>query len=159
MMAQRLMDVLNSHLSWTVFAVTCGVAGMGFGLICGRYSMRQTAIDMLQLALERAARDIRLFRNNRVGGIPQAASYRLLEEAEYLVSWRAQGANYLTRPTGKSRMRPPGEPRSRVARLNEERAIRRNQIQAFGLINSRPLGENDTGAVRRPDRINRRYNQ
>lgn len=157
MMAQRLFDVLNSHLSWTVFAVTCGVAGMGFGLICGRYSMRRTAIDMLQLALERAARDIRLFRHNRVGGVPQAASYRLLEEAEYIVSWRSQGTNFLVKPCGESRMRPPDEPRSRVARLNEERALRRNQIQAFGILNPRPLGEKDTGAVRRPDRINRRY--
>lgn len=155
MFTQALVTVFNSHLSWLIFAVSCGTAGVGVGFLCGRYSMVYAANDMLQLALERAARDIRLFRENRVGEVPNGAAYRLLMEAEYMVAWRATGDNHLTKPTGESRMRPPGVPRSRVARLDQERRRRRNQITAFAFINRGD--SDDTGAMSRSDRINRRY--
>lgn len=151
MIDQAAATVLNTHLSWLVFAVACGIAGTGIGFYCGRLSMRQTATDMLQLALERAARDIRLFRENRVGGVPHAAAYLLLVEAEYMTAWRAQGDNHLVKPSGASRMRPPDVPRSRHA----ARQAQRNQIRFAGINGQR--GSEDTGSVDTRTRMNRRY--
>lgn len=154
MTPQAAATALNSHLSWLVFAATFAAAGVAIGVLLGRVSMMRAAKNEVQLALERAARDIRLLRENRYGNRPGLAAYKVLQEAEYLTEWRSRNGNHLVKPSGESRMRPPGEPRSQRGRAEARKAQQRNQI--FALINQR-RSPDDTGVTDTKTRTHRRY--
>jgi hypothetical protein len=146
---QDVAAALNTHLSLFILTAVAVAAGL-IGFVCGRWSMWKTATDTVQLALERAARDIRLFHENRYGAVGHGHPIRkLLTEIEYIVDWRSRGLNYLVKPSGEPRTRRSDEPRSAYFRRQRQR----NQI--FGFVV--PPASDDTGVVTRRERTNRRF--
>lgn len=142
----------NGDLNLTL-AVIALIVGLGGGHAWGIWRSRQNAITDVQHALDRAARDLRLYRDNVYGTVPSSPPAKALHEAEYIVRWRSAVENMTTSPQGISRLNPPDVPRTRSARLAAERANRRNIITALGR-NQRP---DDTYVRPIQDQMSRRY--
>lgn len=129
--------------------IVIGLAGVVFsalGYVAGRFRAWQEARREMQFALERSARDVRAFARNRWGSVPGSQVAKALREAEEILWWRSRDANYLAKPTGVSRMRPPDEPRSETKRRERQR----NQIWALA-------GAEDTGQLDKKELMQRRY--
>lgn len=124
---QDWIDVLNGFLSVT-FVASLGALTAVFFWFLGRARGRRDATTSVQHALDRAARDIRLYSINATGAAAGEFARRALQEAEFIVRWRTAPHNIDTTPEGVSRMRPPGEPRS-VSKKKD--LLRRNQRLAI----------------------------
>lgn len=146
-MAQADTGIINQYLNVILIGSMFGVVFSAVGFVLGRYGAFREARSGLQLALERAARDLRAYNTNVWGKVPGAMAAKALREAEEILWWRSRGANYLAKPTGTSRMRPPDEKRSETRR--RERA--HNQIWTT------PRSD-DTGHVSAKELMRRRYN-
>lgn len=151
---QALTGAVNEYLKVSLPIVAALVAGCGLGVVLGRFSRWKFARRQTQLALERAARDIRKFNNLGFGVRFGSHASKQLTEAEYICIFRSRGDNYLLPPTGETRMRPEGVPRSKHRRQERERHMLRSQILAFAQQDRDP---NDTGVVDLRTRTNRRY--
>lgn len=131
MNAQLSLPSINPNINLTL-AIIAAVFFGAIGFIVGRGKGYRDAIPELQHALDRAARDIRIFAAKGRQGVAFGPSHQAcLQEAEQIVRWRSQGFQYLTKPTGESRMRPPDEPRSVTMRRAREAARLRNEKASF----------------------------
>lgn len=132
MVPQDVLSSINTNIN-IIFAVIVAFVVGPAAFIAGRVRGRGDATSEVHNALDRAARDVRMFYNRGVSGVTYGPfAEKVLKEAEYIVRWRSYGANYLERPTGHSRMRPSGELRS-VQKRREREALRlRNEIFSWG---------------------------
>jgi hypothetical protein len=145
---------LNETLNFG-FAAIMAIGALTGGYLLGRYARMQDATCIAQHALDRAARDVRLMREQRWGVVPLSPPARALQEAEHLLWWRANPENMDASPTGQSRMRPPDVPRSEWTRRQREQAAQRSLILALGYQAKRP---DDTYAGPMKNVVHARYN-
>lgn len=148
MPAQAAGNSVNQYLSVFIIVAMAAVVFGAVGYVVGRGRGWQLAKHDMQIALERAARDVRLFARNRYGAAPASAPALVLREVEQILWFRSRGTNFLVKPTGESRMRPPNEPRSERRRKENIR----NEIW------NRPKpADDDTGQVSQKKLMQRRY--
>lgn len=151
---QETIGSINPNINVTLAVIAAVIFG-GSGFLVGRSKGHRDAIPEVHVALDRAARDVRLFAAKGIQGVAYGPSHQaVLREAEQIVRWRSYGANYLMRPAGVSRMRPPDEPRSVTKRREREADRRRNEIYFWG-HNSKNADDTYAGPVNRT--VHRRY--
>lgn len=153
MTVQDFFLPLNANLNISLALAAALIFG-AIGWVAGRLGRYRTARAEVQDALERAARDVRLYSANGIGNAAGEFARRALAEAEYMILYRSVNNHHRDRPTGESRLRAPDQPRSHKYQQLQAREELRGLIKYMSGAGNDPDG---TYVGPRSNAVHRRY--